>query len=53
MAKELEQCDHRTVDAQANPQSNPLAAEKARTGRLLPHADDFWARMLQRIPEKV
>ncbi|XP_070854205.1 uncharacterized protein [Drosophila suzukii] len=32
MAKEVEQCDHRAVDAQANSQSNPLAAEPTRTG---------------------
>jgi len=50
MAKEVKQCDHRAVDAQAISQSNPLAAEKARTGRILPHADDLRARMLQRIP---
>jgi len=37
MTKEVEQCDHRAVDAQANSQSNPLAAETPRTGRLPPH----------------
>jgi len=50
MAKEVEQCDHRAVDAQANSQSSLLAAETTRTGRLLPHADDLRARMLQGIP---
>jgi len=45
MAKEVEQCNHRAVDAQAKSQPNPLAAETTQTGRLLPHADDLRARM--------
>jgi len=49
MAKEGEQCDHRMV-AQANSQANTLAAEKTRTGGLLPQADDLRPRMLLGIP---